>query len=523
MIGEEGFMKADLILFNAKVLTMDPSNPKAELVAVKDKKILGIGENDILRELQGKYTVVIDCANKTILPGFTDAHCHLQAFAESLVNLNLDPSAGTKSIMDIQAKVKDVSRNLAPGTWIRAGGYNEFHLAEKRHPSRWDLDQATQVHPVKLTHRSGRAHALSSLALRRMNISKETPDPPDGLIDRDWQSGEPTGVLYGMGEFLAKRMPPLDYRDMERGIKLANQELLSHGITSLQDASPRNGIERWRLFERWKRDEIVKPRLSMMLAIEAFNKFRKQDFSISLSEELLRLGGVKVIVHETTGELSPSQGDLNQTILKIHQSGRQAIIHAVEESTIEAACSAIEFAFQRSPRDDHRHRIEHCSVCPPWLAKRLAASGITVVTQPGFIYPHGERYLATVPPEQLKYLYPLATLIRNGVQVACGSDCPMAPINPFIGIYSAVSRMAGNGEILSPEEKIPPLEAVRMYSLYAARSNFEDHKKGSITRGKLADLVVLNEDPTQVPVAEIKDIAVEMTFLDGELVWGPKS
>jgi predicted amidohydrolase YtcJ len=157
------------------------------------------------------------------------------------------------------------------------------------------------------------------------------------------------------------------------------------------------------------------------------------------------------------------------------------------------------------------------------LAKRLASLGITVVTQPSFIYYHGERYLRTVPDPNLKYLYPIATLKKNGVKVVGSSDCPVAPANPMIGIYSSVSRMAENGEFVLPEEKISPLEALRMYTNEAAKTTFEETIKGSIAPGKLADLVILNGDPTSLPVNEIKDIEVEMTILNGEVVWNKMS
>jgi predicted amidohydrolase YtcJ len=206
-------------------------------------------------------------------------------------------------------------------------------------------------------------------------------------------------------------------------------------------------------------------------------------------------------------------------VFHTHQHGLHALIHAVEGKTIEAACNAIELALQKVPRSDHRHRIEHCSVCHPTVAKRIASLGITVVTQPSFIYYHGERYLRTVPESNLKYLYPIATLMKNGVRVAGSSDCPIVPANPMIGIYSALSRRAENGEFLLPGEGLSPLEALRMYTSYAAEATLEEKIKGSITPGKLADLVVLSDDPTGVSVDEIKDIRVEMTILDGEVVW----
>ena len=228
---------------------------------------------------------------------------------------------------------------------------------------------------------------------------------------------------------------------------------------------------------------------------------------------------MKIILDETTGHLQPAQSELNEMVLRIHQAGFQACLHAVEEKTVEAACSAIEYALQKLPKSDHRHRIEHCSVCPPSLAKRLAALGIMVVTQPSFIYYSGDRYLQTVPAEELKHLYPIRTLLKSGVKVAASSDCPIAPANPLIGIYAATSRMTETGETVLPEEKITPEEALRMYGENAARATFEEGMKGSISPGKLADLVVLNGDPTKVPINEIKDLEVEMTILNGEIVW----
>ena len=238
----------DLILFNANVITMDPLYPKAEGVLIKNGKILSASTNDALKKWDRIKATAIDCKGKTVLPGFIDAHCHLHALAESYVTLNLEPHHNVRSISDIQTKIKDFSQKLPSGTWIRGRGYNEFYLAEKRHPNRWDLDQVTSVHPIKLTHRTGHAHVLNSLALKMVGISNETPDPPDGLIDRDIKTGEPTGLLYRMGDFLSRKIPPLENDQLDQGMKIANDELLSKGITSIQDASSHNGIEQWKMF-----------------------------------------------------------------------------------------------------------------------------------------------------------------------------------------------------------------------------------------------------------------------------------
>jgi len=509
-----------LILFNANVITMDPAFPKTQLVVIQNNRISTVGRNEDLKKFKNSTnTKIIDCKGKTVLPGFIDAHCHIPSLAESFAALNLTPRDNVHSISDIQAKIRSFSKECPSGTWIRGKGYNEFYLTEKRHPTREDLDRATSIHPIKLTHRSGHAHVLNSVALRMVGISKETSDPPGGLIDRDIRTGEPTGILYGMSNYLAKIIPPIENYQMEQGIRLVNQELLSWGITSIQDVTSRNDFDRWKMFQRWKEHGWLRSRVSMMLGIEGFKEYRRHPYSVQGDEKHLRLGGVKIIIHETTGQLTPSQQELNEMVNNIHQSGFQAILHAIEENPIEAACTAIEHALKKSPKSDHRHRIEHCSVCPPSLAKRLASLGILVVTQPSFIYYSGERYLRTVPSDQLKCLYPIATLMRSEVTVAGSSDCPIVPANPLMGIYAATSRKADSGERILPEEGITPEEALKMYTEVAAKTSFEEKNKGTISPGKLADLVVLNGDPTKLPIDKIKDIDVEMTILDGEMVW----
>jgi predicted amidohydrolase YtcJ len=514
-----GKRTADLILLNANVITVDPFCHRAEAVAICRSRILGFGTNSEARNLAGARTRVIDCSGKTIVPGFIDSHLHLSAFAESLVTLNLEPRNNVHSITDIQAKIGQLSRKLPPGTWIRCGGYNEFHLREKRHPTRRDLDPASSTHPIKLTHRSGHAHVLNSLALKLTGITKETPDPDGGIIDRDFKTGEPTGLLYGMGDSLASLIPPLDAQQLDQAIEKASDELLSFGITSVHDASSRNDNVRWNRFKRWKAQGLLRQRVSVILGVKGFREYQKGVFSDEGDESFLRLGGVKMLVDEITGRLNPSQDELNDLVLAIHRSGLQAVIHAIEENPIEAACTAIEHALRQSPRPDHRHRIEHCSVCPLSLAKRIASLGISIVTQPSFIYYSGDRYLKTVPDLQLKHLYPIKTFVENGVHVAAGSDCPVAPADPLIGMYSAITRMAETGETLGLKEGISPAEALRLYTAYGARTSFEETTKGSITPGKVADLVVLSDAPTAVSPEEVKNITVEATILDGKVVW----
>lgn len=512
-------IKAELILHNANIVTMNPRQPRAQALAVGDGRIVRAGLGEDLESLRGRNTRVIDCRGKTVVPGFIDAHLHFFALAASRAGIDCSP-ASVSSIADIQALLHRQAQRTAPGAWIRAYGYNEFYLAEKRHPNRWDLDQACPDHPVRLTHRSLYASVLNSLALKLAGIARETPDPPNGIIDRDWATAEPTGLLLGMNAFLSEKVvPPLTEAELAEGVKLANRELVSGGITSFTDATVSNDLLQWQAFRRLKESGELKPRISMMAGIQALDDFLRSGMAPGFGDDELKLGAVKIVVDETSGRLQPSQPELNEMVLRVHRAGFQVALHAIEETTVEAAALALEHSLSRSP-GKHRHRIEHCSVCPPPLLERLKALKVTVVTQPSFLFYSGERYRATVPESQFQWLYRIRSFVDAGLAPAASSDAPVVPPDPLIGIYAAVTRKAETGQAIVPEEAIPVTDALSMYSRAAARAGFEEKVKGVIAPGKLADLAILGADPATVSPEEIAGIRVEKTVIGGRLVWG---
>jgi predicted amidohydrolase YtcJ len=509
---------SDLVLYNAHVLTMNRRRPRAELVAATDGKIVWIGTNDDLGLFKGS-SKLIDCEGKTVIPGFNDAHIHIMAYLSNLLSIDCSP-ASVKSISDIQEKVRQAGKCTPRGKWIRGVGYNEFYLAEHRHPNRHDLDQVALYHPVRLTHRSLHACVLNSLGLALAGISVETPDPPGGLIDRELGTGEPSGLLFGMNSYLNEKViPPLSERELRRGVKLVNQSLLSSGIASVQDATVRNGFEQWETFRKLKESGELVPRISIMFGLYALDAFKVRALHYGYGDSGLRLGAVKFTLDETRGQLNPSQEELNEGVLRAHEAGFQVAIHAVEEMTVQAAAIALENCQRRSRIADRRHRVEHCSVCPPPLLRRLKAIKALVVTQPAFIYYSGQRYLSDVPEAQLPWLYRTGSFLKSWLKPAASSDCPVVPCNPLVGVYAAVTRRAESGQVISPEQAISPEEALRMYTLAGAYASFEEKLKGSIEVGKLADMVLLSADPTSVAHEQIKDIHVEKTIAGGEVVW----
>jgi len=509
---------ADIILKNASVLTMDATQPYAEMVVISGDKILMVGSSADLDSVAGAKTKVIDCQGRTVVPGFNDAHLHLFSLIRKLLSIDLSPSA-VRSIADIKEAVRRRAAKTPPGTWLSGTDYNEFYLAEKRCPTRWDLDEVVPHHPVVLTHRSLHACVLNSLALSLAGISGDTPEPPGARIERDLDTGEPNGILIEMlGYIRSEVMPPLSDAELDEAFDLADRHLLANGITSFHEATYRNDRDRWQIIRKFIDAGGLRSRVYMMTGPDTRRQFQEDGLITGSGDERLRLGAVKIMLSESAGQGELTQDELNLLALDCHQSGFQLAFHAITEDAIESAIDTLEYVDGHSPVVGRRHRIEHCSECPPYLLERIRKLGLVIVTHPSIIYYNGERYLATVDPGQLPWLYRIKSPLESGVVVAAASDAPVVPVSPLAGIYGAVTRKAESGQVLLPEEAVSLGQALALYTVNAAYASFEESIKGSITTGKLADLVVLSDDPTRVPPEQIKDIRVEMTIIGGEVV-----
>jgi predicted amidohydrolase YtcJ len=509
---------ASLLLENANVITCDPGKPRAEAVAVKDDLILAVGGQE-LKQLKGPTTRMIDCGGKTLLPGFNDAHCHIFSLVRKLFSLDLGP-AKVHSIEDIKESIHRKARFIAEGTWISGTDYNEFYLAEKRHPTRLDLDEVSPHHPVILSHRSLHACVLNSLALRLAGITNEKEAPREGIIERDLETGEPNGILYEMlGYIREKIIPPNSEAELDWGVAQASQQYLSLGITSLGEATVTNDLQQWNTYRRLRGSGKIKSRLYMMTGSKGLKQFQERGWKTGYGDICLRLGGLKIILSEASGHLWPSQEELNQMVSDASRAGFQVAIHAVEGTAVEAAITALEYAQKRSPQVNRRHRIEHCSECPPELRKRLGKLKAVIVSQPPFVYYSGERYLSQVSAEKQPSLYPFNSLMNAGLVVAGSSDSPVVPNNPLMGIYAAIARRAESGQKVMAAEAVSAEQALDMYTLNAAYATFEEELKGSLSPGKVADMVMLSADPLLPPPESVQKISVEMTLVGGEVVW----
>jgi len=513
-------LAADLILKNANVITMDKKQPTAQLVATKNGRIAFVGDNSHLAEWQGVGTKVIDCGGKTVTPGFNDAHCHIYSFVRKLLSIDLsDPKI--KCIDDIKTIIKHSVEKTAPGEWITATDYNDFTLAEKRHPTRWELDEIAPNNPVVLSHRSLHACVLNSKALAMADIHIATPEPPGAFIGRRETDGEPNGLLVEMLGYIREDvMPSLEGRELERGIKLANEHYLSMGLTSLQDATFVNDIKRWRSHQHFKAEGMLKSRVYMMFGKETMPPFQEAKLGFGTGSDNLRLGGMKIVPNMISDKLHPPQPEMIEQILTAHRAGYQVAIHAVQEKLVEAIVGIYEAVKNQTPDfASRRHRIEHCAECPPQILERIKRLGLIITTHPSFAYYSGDRYLATVAPTIIPYLYPMKSFIESGLIITGASDSPVVNNNPLMGIYGGVTRTTASGRKMSPEQCITAKQVMAMYTTNAAYASHEENIKGLITVGKYADMVVLSADPTSVPFEKIKDIKVEMTIIGGKVVW----
>jgi len=350
-------------------------------------------------------------------------------------------------------------------------------------------------------------------------VTGQSEEPPGGMIERDLETGEPNGLLFGMGPYLSKVVPPAGAAELEAAVARAGEALLSMGITTVQDATPGSGAERWKSFLDWKRRGLFPLRTILMFGTDETGR---PPAGLPRSEHDIGLftGAIKIMLDEVRGSLNPTQEEQGRLVLEIQKSGRQAALHAVEETTVEAAIAALERAAERHPHRDCRHRLEHCSICTPASARRLFKLGAVVATNPAFIYYSGERYLATVPAEQLGHLYAIKDMLRAGLRVAAGSDAPVSLPDPLKGIYAAVTRRAENGQAVAASQSVSALEAIALYTAGAAYSCFLEKELGSIANGKLADLAVLSANPLNAGPEELRKIRVEMTVMNGKVVCG---
>ena len=326
-------------------------------------------------------------------------------------------------------------------------------------------------------------------------------------------------MVYELEALLRTVIPRLPAARFRAAVQQAGQDLLRLGVTSFHDASAGNTLEDLTVFQQLAADGLLASRATVMIGSAALEQLLESRLGPFSGDERVRLGSVKIMLHESRGALHPDPAVLRQLVWRAHQHGFQLAFHAVEEATIGLALDAVEQAQRQLFRPDHRHRIEHCSLCPPPFLGQLKTSGCAVVTQPDFVRRYGEKYVTEVAPEIHSWLYRTRSLIDHHIPVAGSSDCPIGPLAPLASISTALTRQSRTGREVNGAERVSLSQALKLFTSAAAWVGFEEDRKGRLAPGMLADLVILDGDISAIPAQAIGSLAVTTTIVGGRVVW----
>jgi hypothetical protein len=518
-------LNAKLAILNANVMTLDSKQPKAEAVAIQNGKIIAVGSNEEIRKYIGKETKVIDAKNRTVVPGFVDCHVHMTGFGWSLQTLDL---RNVNSIKEMQQKLQEYAEKNSEKSWILGGRWDQEKFAEKRFPNRWDLDKAFADKPVFLVRVCGHVGVANSKALRLAGITKETT-VEGGEIDLDKATGEPNGIVRENAlEIIMKAIPKPSPKELEDVCLLACRKAVEAGLTGVHWIV--DSADEICIIQKVHSEGKLPLRVYLGIPVDFLDELVDLGLATGFGNDMVKIGFIKIFADgslgartaalkapysdkpETSGMIICTQRKLNRLVLKAHRAGLQLGVHAIGDHAIEVVLKAFSKASREFPRENHRHRIEHCSVLNPKLIRRMKRLGLIASVQPHFIV-SDFWVVERVGNARARWVYPFNTLMHEGLVVVSGSDCPVEPINPLLGIWAAVARKGFVEESLTLEE------ALRTYTLNAAYASFDENKRGTIAVGKFADLTILSDNLDTVSPDKIKDVAVEMVLVDGEVVY----
>ena len=527
------------IYFNGFVLTMDPADTQATALATLGDRIIAVGTGEELLRLSDGYTETIDLEGRTVVPGFIETHCHMSWAAMN--GEKADCSARTcPSIPDVIESVRARAVQTAADQWVWGFDFDDTAVAEKRHLTVRDLDAACPDLPVIIMHISAHLAYVNSRALAIAGIDRDTPQPPDGEIDKDAQ-GNPTGLFKEMAiKSIIKHVPPFGLEQMKSAFVREMACYNADGITSVHDAAighDGHGPRLIRAYRELARAGKFTVRVYMTIMAELFNAIEKLGFGTGSGDEMLRIGSVKYFqdgsIQGLTGALKDDyynksgwkgalivpQATLDEQLAQTHRNGQQIAIHANGDAAIESVITALERAQDEFYRADSRHMIIHCQTASEDHIRRMKRLGAVPSYFVNHVYYWGDRHRKLfLGPQRAERISPLRSSLDQGLKFTLHSDNPVTAPSPLFSMYCAVNRITREGYLLGTDQRVSPLEALRAYTCDAAFCSFEEHLKGSIEPGKLADFVVLSDNPLTVAPERIKDIQVLRTVMGGKTV-----
>ncbi len=538
-------LTAETVYRNGVIITMDSARPTAAAVAVRRDEIVGVGTDDEIQRLAGPDTTIVDLGGKVMLPGFYAAHDHFPGSgmaAVTGVDLNSPPIGKVTQIAEVVSLLKERAAGTPKGAWVVGRGYDDTLIKEMRHPTRQDLDAASTDHPIFITHISGHLGVANSLALKLAGVTRATKNPEGGVIRRD-ASGEPDGVFEEVGGLVSRLIPPPSPEKTLEGIKWAVRDYVEEGVTT---ASVTGGSrESLRDLQAAERAGILDLRVNVY-AIKAEpgqpSAVEAGGLVTGFGGRKIKIQGIKIVqdgsIQGYTGYLSqpyhvPFKGDrsyrgyprrsrdaLTAMVKEVHRAGYQIAIHGNGDAAIDDILYAYAEALREVPRADHRHRIEHSQMSRDDQIDRMKELGVTPSFFVGHVFYWGDRHRDIFQgPDRGSRISPLASAAARGVTFTIHDDTPVTPVKPLQLVWDAVNRLTTSGKVLGPGQRIDVERALRAVTIDAAWQNFEETTKGSIAVGKMADFVVLGENPLTIEPTRIRDIPVLETILGGRTVY----
>ena len=527
--------QSDQIFINGKIFTSNPVQPFATAMIVRDGRIIWVGEQSDVAIIDGDY---VDLQGQRVLPGFIDAHLHPLWLANNSTQIACTPPI-VHSIADLIEQIQKVSTSHKRDDWIEGWGYDEGKLLEGRSPTRWDLDKASKDNPIFISRTCTHIAVVNSKALDLIGITKDTPDPEGGKIDRD-SNGEPTGILRENAKDLVQRfMPAPSLEENATSLTKLSPFLLSHGITAITDLSSRTGPSDYLEMYKTAAEKGLKQRTVLYYLWEDLKENPLLEPETLERENQIHIGGIKLFSDgsvsgktawvnppflgeaENYGIQTTTKEELLAAAKAAEQNQIQLVIHAMGEQAIDFIIDTF-YGKKSWISDAPSIRIEHASMPTPRAIQRAAETGIAFVTQPIFLFAEIESYYNNLGPERTKNTYPIQTILQAGIKMAFSSDAPATawadPANPFIGIKSAVTRLAYDQSDTGQDHRIDVTTAIMLYTKFAQEIT-RIPAVGQLAVGYHADFIVLDKDILEISLDEIDTIRINQTYMGGNVVF----
>ncbi len=537
-LADKAPLSADLIIINAKLHTMDRSQPIAEAVAVLGNRIVAVGSTKAIRDLAGTNTRVIDAKGQLALPGFNDAHVHFMSGGFQLSSVDLRDA---NTPQEFAERIRDFAAKLPRGRWITGGDWDHERWPDAKLPAKELIDRYTPDTPVFVNRLDGHMALANSLALKLAGVTRETKDPDGGVIVRDSKTGEPTGILKDAAQsFVWKVIPAASFEEKLAAARAATNHAASLGVTSVQDMSAGADLGVYQtLLDRGE----LKTRVYAVWPLPSWDRLTRTGVRAHFGSAMLRTGGLKGFADGSLGSTTalffepyldapntsgiPSdemfpEGAMLERVRGADRAGLQVIIHAIGDRANDNILSIYARVQKENGDRDRRFRIEHAQHLRPQDIPRFARDKVIASMRPYHAIDDGRWAEKRIGPERAKTTYAFRSLLDSGATLAFGTDWTVAPLNPMLSIYAAATRRTLDGKHPNgwiPEQKISVEEAVRAYTIGSAYAEFQENEKGTIAPGKLADLVILAGDIFKIDPNEIEKVNVVMTIMDGRVMF----